>query len=126
VICFSNNLFKNSPKWEIRHGATLGLRELLKVHKNSIGKNCFAKNEKELQEQNENWLEHCLICLLKVLILDRFSDFVSDLAVSPVQETCSQVIGILVQKIPLRLVKEVYKILLLMLKNEKWEVISCN
>ena len=98
------------------------LKEILNIHCESAGKNRFGKNKEELQEQNLKWLDNCIINLLTVIILDKFSDFVSDIAVSPVQETCSQVISIIMKHISIDSLKNIYNILLSLIKNDNWEV----
>ena len=41
-----------SPRWETRHGAAIGLREVLKVHGKGYGKVVGLK-KKENQERNQ-------------------------------------------------------------------------
>ena len=85
-----------SAAWEVRHGAAMALRELLKVqgrYGGTKGKfiaqlvadvlirvNCYAvgasRDENEIS--HERWCNHLSAQLLCVFILDRFGDFVSD------------------------------------------------
>lgn len=67
-----------SPNWEARHGAAIGLREVLRKHGSGAGKTLDAKSEAELDAQNTAFLDDCAIRLLCVFALDRFCDFVSD------------------------------------------------
>ncbi|KAH3766734.1 TATA-binding protein-associated factor 172 [Pelomyxa schiedti] len=85
-----------NPTWEVRHGASVGLREILRYHANSAGKLVDGGNEERAQ-QNQDWLEDCSAKLLTVFALDRFVDFVSDQAVAPVIETCAQVLAFVVK-----------------------------
>lgn len=63
-------------KWEIRHGALMGLRSLL-----SIGQ--------DLQYSDE-LIEFLAVKILEVLARDRFGDFLDGIAVAPVRETAAQ------------------------------------
>lgn len=78
--------------WETRHGAAMGIREILRVHGAGAGRRkglSRAENDK-LNQQSLNDLV-CRICC--VLILDRFTDFTSDNAVAPIKETAGQALG---------------------------------
>ncbi len=77
-----------SPEWEIRHGASTTLREILK----QVSSN---KMKKENLPQLIGFFEYCLNKLLTVIALDRFADYIGDEAVAPVRETCAQIIGVL-------------------------------
>lgn len=77
-----------SPEWEIRHGASTSLREILKQIS-------ADKIKKEQFDQLTIFFEYCLKKLLTVIALDRFADYIGDEAVAPVRETCAQIIGIL-------------------------------
>ncbi|ORZ06342.1 hypothetical protein BCR41DRAFT_311626, partial [Lobosporangium transversale] len=84
------------PCWEIRHGAGIGLREILKIQGGGAGKIIGCKKA-ENETRHHEWLEDLAIRLLCVFSLDRFGDFVSDQVVAPVRETCSQTLGALLQ-----------------------------
>ncbi len=77
-----------SPEWEIRHGASTALREILKQVSSS-------RMKKENFPQLTGFFEYCLNKLLTVIALDRFADYIGDEAVAPVRETCAQIIGVL-------------------------------
>ena len=83
-----------SPYWEVRHGAALALRELLKVHGSGAGK-IVGVSESENLSRHKKWMTDLSIRLLCVLALDKFTDFVGDQAVVPVREVCAQVLGVL-------------------------------
>ncbi|KAJ3082443.1 TATA-binding protein-associated factor mot1 [Quaeritorhiza haematococci] len=85
-----------AANWEIRHGAAIGLREVLKVHGSGAGKLVGQTREKN-NGSHRRWLEDVAIRLLCVLALDRFADFVSDQVVVPVRETCAQTLGVVLQ-----------------------------
>lgn len=77
-----------SPEWEIRHGASTTLREILKqISANKLKQGQF--------HELTIFFEYCLNKLLTVIALDRFADYIGDEAVAPVRETCAQIIGIL-------------------------------
>ncbi|PVV03975.1 hypothetical protein BB560_001531 [Smittium megazygosporum] len=80
--------------WEVRHGACLGLRELLKKQGSIAGMHKGVP-EKENIIRLQGYLVDISVRLLCVLTLDRFADFVSDQVVTPVRETCAQVLGVI-------------------------------
>jgi TATA-binding protein-associated factor len=88
-----------SLKWETRHGAAIGLRQLLKVHGSGYGK-VVGLDKMKNQQRHEQLLEDLAIRLLCVLALDQFTDFVGDQAVVPVRETCAQTLGVVMQLSP--------------------------
>merc|ERR1719295_1343562 len=75
-----------SPKWEKRHGAATGLRELVKNHGVSGGK-MVGYSQEENSQHHKSWLEDLVLRLVCVLSLDRFGDFVGDTVVAPVRES---------------------------------------
>ena len=105
------------PIWEIRHGAALGLREILRSQAGSagvfaplgdapggwtspgtsglptLGKAVQVKDVKRAIRKNEEWLEDCCVHLVCALALDRFGDFLADQVVAPVRETAAQALG---------------------------------
>lgn len=87
------------PAWEIRHGAAMGLREIVRVHGAGAGRS-LGKTRAQNDHQNQAWLDDlaCRICC--VFMLDRFGDYVSDNAVAPIRETAGQTLGALLQYLP--------------------------
>ncbi|THD27557.1 hypothetical protein D915_001391 [Fasciola hepatica] len=83
-------------RWETRHGAASGLRELLSEprHTWQAGK-CAGMSEEEMTLSNLRYLEDILVRVLCTLALDQLSDFVSDEVVAPVRETAAQLLGVL-------------------------------
>ena len=104
------------PRWEVRHGACLALREVLRSQAGAAGVHAplaaqpggwsaaagsgklalgavSAADAAAAAAANAGWLEDCAIHLLCVLALDRFGDFVSDQVVAPVRETAAQALG---------------------------------
>ncbi|KAI8830148.1 hypothetical protein BC829DRAFT_426554 [Chytridium lagenaria] len=82
--------------WEIRHGAAIGLREILKAHGSGPGR-LIGLSPLKNERRHQRWLEDVAIRLLCVLALDRFADFVGDHVVVPVRETCAQTLGVVLQ-----------------------------
>jgi TATA-binding protein-associated factor len=82
--------------WEIRHGAAMGLREVLRVHGAGAGRR-KGKTRAQNDRLNQQWLNDlaCRICC--VFMLDRFADYTSDNAIAPIRETAGQALGSLLQ-----------------------------
>lgn len=87
-----NNLTNDA--WEIRHGAALGLREIVKKHAKSVGR-IKGKSLKENGHRNSKALEDLATRLLTIFALDRFGDFVYDTVVAPVRESAAQTLAAL-------------------------------
>ncbi|KAI8096669.1 uncharacterized protein BX664DRAFT_324574 [Halteromyces radiatus] len=105
------------PTWEIRHGAGIGLRSILKGHGAGAGKT-VGFNQAENQALHVSWLEDVAIRLLCVFALDRFADFVSDQVVCPVRETCSQTLGVVLQYMQAEGVVKVHETLLKLIAQD--------
>jgi len=123
-----------SPAWEVRHGAAMALRELLKAQGKYSGTKgstllfgsahsriYFSTVGASLAENDgchERWCNALAAKLLCVFILDRFGDFVSDQVVAPVRETVSQTIASLLLHMPRRSVLHVHSVLLQMIRQD--------
>ena len=83
-----------SDIWEVRHGAALGLRELMKKHASSVSR-VKGKSRQENDLQNRKSLEDLATRLLTVFALDRFGDYVYDTVVAPVRESVAQTLAAL-------------------------------
>ncbi|KAI5958274.1 MOT1 [Candida theae] len=81
-------------KWEIRHGAALGLRELIRKHGKGAGR-IMNKTKEENDHNNASTLEDLAVRLCILFVLDRFGDYVSDTVVAPVRESCAQTLAAL-------------------------------
>lgn len=87
------------PAWEYRHGAALGLREIIRVHGAGAGR--MADKSKQVNDQkNREWLEDLACRLCCIFALDRFGDYVSDQVVAPVRESAAQTLGALLLHLP--------------------------
>ncbi|RMZ90626.1 hypothetical protein DV736_g2140, partial [Chaetothyriales sp. CBS 134916] len=98
VMCdfLSNDLF--DPAWEIRHGAAMGLREILRTDGRGAGRR-FSKPWTQNEKANIRYLDDLSCRLLCVLMLDRFGDYVSDTVVAPIRESIGQTLGALLTQV---------------------------
>ncbi|KAH9414981.1 hypothetical protein DERP_014274 [Dermatophagoides pteronyssinus] len=119
---FSDELMSDlfNAQWEIRHGAAIGLREIVKLQGRCGGRQRNALTIKQ-DLLNQQWLEDLSLRLLSVLALDRFGDFLSDQVVAPVRETCAQVLGMIIKLLTKNGVHNVLDILLQLLQCNEWE-----
>ncbi|KAL5529004.1 hypothetical protein ACEPAG_4978 [Sanghuangporus baumii] len=106
-----------SPAWEVRHGAALALREVIKVQGKCGGMRAGA-SAIENAISHEQWCNALAAKFLCVFVLDRFGDFISDQVVAPVRETVSQTLASLLIHMPRRSVLHVHNILLQMIKQD--------
>ncbi|CAH8587705.1 unnamed protein product [Heterobilharzia americana] len=83
-------------RWETRHGAAAGLRELLSEprHTRQAGK-YIGQTQRQMQSSHRQYLEDIVVRVLCTLALDQLSDFISDEVVAPVRETAAQLLGVL-------------------------------
>jgi TATA-binding protein-associated factor len=114
--------------WEIRHGAAMGLREVIRVHGAGAGR-IEGKDRAGNDVLNNSWLDDLACRLCCVLMLDRFGDYVSDNVVAPIRETVGQTLGALLVHLPPESVVMVYNVLHRMvmqddlhLQTRIWEV----
>ena len=115
VDTLSVDLF--SPTWETRHGAALGLRELLKTQGSGGGKVQLASHQ-DNAKMHKAWCDDMSIKLLCVFALDRLGDFVFDQVVAPVRETASQTLACLMPHMPASSILSVHNVLLQMIRQD--------
>ncbi|KAL4790741.1 hypothetical protein BDV19DRAFT_371803 [Aspergillus venezuelensis] len=96
--------------WEVRHGAAMALREVIRVQGAGAGR-LHGKTRAENNASNRKWLDDLASRLLCVLMLDRFGDYISDNVVAPIRETVGQTLGALLSHLPSRSVVAVYRCL---------------
>ncbi|TFY76749.1 hypothetical protein EWM64_g7263 [Hericium alpestre] len=106
-----------SAAWEVRHGAAMALRELLKAQGKYGGTKASASRD-ENYIGHERWCNGLAAKLLCVFVLDRFGDFISDQVVAPVRETVSQTLASLLLHMPRRSVLYVHSVLLQMIRQD--------
>lgn len=104
-------------QWETRHGAALGLREILRVHGAGAGR-LRGKPRVENDQLNRRWLDDMACRLCCVLMLDRFTDYASDTSVAPIRETIGQTLGSFLKHVPPESVYSIYRILYRMVMQE--------
>ncbi|KAI1617312.1 adenosinetriphosphatase [Exophiala viscosa] len=128
VMCDLLSIDLFDPNWEIRHGAAMGLREVLRAHGRGAARR-FGKSRAENDLANRRWLDDIACRLLCVLMLDRFGDYVSDTVVAPIRESIGQTLGALLTQLPDDIAISVYGFLQEMinqrdtgLKQPIWEV----
>ena len=128
VMCdfLANDLF--DANWEIRHGAAMGLRELLRSHGKGAARR-FGLSRSRNEASNNGYLEDIACRLVCVLMLDRFGDYVSDTVVAPLREAAGQSLGALLSQVSDTLAVSIYDFLQIMiiqkdtgLKRPIWEV----
>ncbi|KAI0380999.1 hypothetical protein F5Y04DRAFT_89544 [Hypomontagnella monticulosa] len=108
-------------QWETRHGAALGLREILRVHGAGAGR-LRGKSRAENDALNRKWLDDMACRLCCVLMLDRFTDYASDTSVAPIRETVGQTLGSFLKHLPPQSVYGIYRILLRMVMQQDLEL----
>lgn len=102
------DLFDNS--WEIRHGAAMGLREVIRVHGAGAGRE-KGRGRFVNDMLNNLWLDDLACRLCCVFMLDRFGDYISDNVVAPIRETVGQTLGALLAHLPSASVASAYRVL---------------
>ncbi|CAG8961436.1 hypothetical protein HYFRA_00013886 [Hymenoscyphus fraxineus] len=98
------------PQWETRHGAAMGLREIVRAHGGGAGR-LKGKSRAENNALNQRWLDDLACRLCCVFMLDRFGDYVSDTVVAPIRETVGQTLGALLSHLPPASVYAVHRVL---------------
>lgn len=114
--------------WEIRHGAAMGLREVVRVHGAGAGRE-YGKSRETNDRVNNKWLDDLACRLCCILMLDRFGDYISDNVVAPIRETVGQTLGAVMAHLQPTTVSSVYQVLYRMvmqkglnLPQRIWEV----
>lgn len=104
--------------WEIRHGAAMGLREVIRVHGAGAGRE-LGRSRAANDVLNRRWLDDLACRLCCIFMLDRFGDYVSDNVVAPIRETAGQALGALLQYMDSESIKAVYSILYKLVLQDK-------
>lgn len=92
VLCDFLKVDLFDPQWETRHGAAMGLREVIRVHGLGAGRT-KGKSRAQNDQLNKAWLDDLACRLCCVLMLDRFTDYSSDTSVAPIRESIGQTLG---------------------------------
>ncbi|KAI8436267.1 hypothetical protein MSG28_004314 [Choristoneura fumiferana] len=80
-----------------------------------------SKQNSQMENAHQEWLEDMALRLLCVLALDRFGDFVSDQVVAPVRETCAQTLGVTLAQMRAERVRGVAALLATLAQQRQWE-----
>lgn len=114
--------------WEVRHGAAMALRDVIRVHGAGAGRE-HGKSKEVNNSLNNQWLDDLACRLCCVLMLDRFGDYISDNVVAPIRETIGQTLGAVMAHLRPITVTSVYHVLYRMvmqrdlsLPQRIWEV----
>ncbi|MEW5306068.1 MAG: hypothetical protein WDW36_008565 [Sanguina aurantia] len=137
------------PVWEVRHGAAVALREILRHQSSAAGvevdmaahkqgrasgwalpggsglqqlQNVTWQQVEAAGDANKRWLEDCIVMLVCVLALDRFGDYGSDQAVAPVRETAAQALGVCLSRVDLSTVQAVAHLLRQLQAQQEWHM----
>lgn len=105
------------PQWETRHGAAMGLREIVRVHGAGAGRR-KGPSLQENNKYNRQWLDDLACRLCAVLMLDKFTDYSSDTSVAPIRETVGQTLGSVLRHVPQQSVYAIYGLLYRMVMQE--------
>jgi TATA-binding protein-associated factor len=98
------------PVWETRHGAAIGLREVLRLQGGGAGR-LIGLTKAENDKRNAEYLEDLTLRCICVFMLDRFGDYVSDQVVAPIRESVSQLLGATLVHMQTSAVKQAFQIL---------------
>ena len=96
--------------WEIRHGAAMGLREVIRAQGAGAGRR-RGKTRAANDALNRAWLEDLACRYCCVMMLDRFGDYNADNVVAPIRETVGQALGRLFVQMPQASLDAVYQVL---------------
>lgn len=114
--------------WEIRHGAAMGLREIIRSHGTGAGR-MRGQSRSENNKLNAAWLDDLACRYCCVLMLDRFGDYISDNVVAPIRETTGQALATLLLHLPSDRLHNIYQVLRSMVLQQNlglsmpiWEV----
>ncbi|KAM4054666.1 hypothetical protein HRG_005490 [Hirsutella rhossiliensis] len=109
------------PSWETRHGAAMGLREVIRAHGGGAGR-MHGKHRKDNDGLNRAWLDDLACRLCCVLMLDRFTDYSSDTSIAPIRETVGQTLGSALKHVTPSSVYDIYQVLYRMVMQEDLEL----
>eukprot|EP00892_Ulva_mutabilis_P005302 jgi/Ulvmu1/3143/UM015_0183.1 len=131
--------------WNVRHGAAIGLRQLLQSHAPCAaiafkpgsphsgwrvsGQSGLMQRQPMTEEEaaaavtaHISWLQDTVAFLIFLLVLDRFADYHNDAATAPVRETAAQALAYAVAALPPSAQTRVQDVLSSMQPCDIWEV----
>ncbi|KAG7916333.1 hypothetical protein KL905_004736 [Ogataea polymorpha] len=103
--------------WEVRHGAAMGLRELVKYQAYGAGR-IRGRSIEENDDLNRRTLEDLCVRLITLFAMDRFGDYVSDTVVAPVRENAAQTLAALLLHLPDDIVLKTFAALIQLIKQD--------
>lgn len=103
--------------WEIRHGSSLALKDLIRLHGESYGME-DNMTEPENSQSRERCLGAIAAALLEMLALDRFGDFIGDQVIAPVREAGSQALASLMRHLEIGTIGTIHSTLLKMILQD--------
>jgi len=115
---YTEDLF--NPSWEIRHGAAIALREIVRIYGKRAGK-VLGLSDASNYLLNQVWLVDMALKALSVLVLDKFGDFLFDQVVAPVRENAAQLLGCCVANMSDTNASLTIELTLKMLEHANWE-----
>lgn len=116
VDVLSLSLF--SPSWEIRHGAAMGLRDIIKTQGRGFGRVVGYPSSLN-RRHNASSLLTLSHSLLSLLALDRFGDYNSDQVVAPVRETAGQTLASVMVHLDEDGVRVIHEVLVAMVRQSE-------
>lgn len=115
---YLDNLFNTS--WEVRHGAAIALRDILRLQGKFAGRRKHLSNTTN-DKLNKLWLIDAALKASVVLVLDKFGDFLFDQVVAPVRENVAQLISCCIVNLSESSACLIMKLLIDMLQSPNWE-----
>lgn len=110
-----------SPSWEVRHGAAIALREIIRLQGKCAGKRVNLPDDIN-EKLNQLWLVEMALRGIVILALDKFSDFLFDQVVAPVRENAAQMISCCIANLNETLAFYVMRLFKPMLESSEWEI----
>lgn len=109
-----------NPSWEIRHGAAICLREIVRSHGKSAGRRTDLSPGSN-EALNQLWLVDMALKAICILALDKFGDFLFDQVVAPVRENAAQLLGCCAMHMSKSNAIKTINLLIKMLQQPNWE-----
>jgi len=110
-----------SPTWFVRHGAALGIIEIM----TAAGPSAGCRDGLDAAQQraaNTDFLGGVVACLLVMLALDRYADFDSQTDAAPVRVAAANALSVVVPLLPEAVVSVVIGHVGVLLQQDMWEV----
>jgi TATA-binding protein-associated factor len=133
------------PAWHVRHGAAVGLREILRHHAQcaavrapvasplsgwrasggqgplQLASFSTAEVQAAFKDRRE-WLDRAVGLLISLIVLDDFADYVADQITAPVRETAAQALALASTALPLDQRLQLLNTLVSLQASDAWKV----